>query len=202
MEWGKMNKWKLGIVITLVLFLLMLFVSGYRFTALSAATSHTFVLNDSLLIGEWETGSTGLFLFKNDEQEVYRTVVSEKSGLLYISRASTFEPYRDDAVQTIGGISYRNSKDGLSLLVIMSNDGEVAYIEAGDKRKRERQDINKGELISFLFPYSIQIDHLNAKAFNKDGEELYYFGLPKNSNRINLNEDLRWHKIEDYKTLK
>jgi hypothetical protein len=193
-----MKKWKFVITIAsmFLVIILILVGFGYRFTALSAATSNTFVSNSSVLIEEWNTGFSSLFLFKNDKEETYRTVRSEKSGFLYRNRDSTYVPNSDDDIKTIGGMSYRTDNEEFTLLVIESNVNEVAYIEAGRELEREKQEINQGERISFLFPYSKQIDRLNAIAFNEDGEELYYYGYPENTNHIDLNEDLRWHKIE------
>ncbi|OIJ20180.1 hypothetical protein BKP45_10210 [Anaerobacillus alkalidiazotrophicus] len=180
----------------LIIMLILVGFFGYRFTALSAAKSNTFVSNSSVLIEEWDTGSSSLFLFKDDKEETYRIALSEKLGFLYRSRASTYVPYSDDDIKTMGGMSYRTGNEEFTLLVIESNVNEVAYIEAGRELEREKQKINQGERISFLFPYNKQIDHLNALALNEDGEELYYYGYPENKNHIDLNEDLRWHKIE------
>lgn len=194
-----MNKKKNTITIgSLLLIILLMFVviSGYRFTALSAAKSNTFVSNSSVLLEQWDTGSSSLFLFKDDKEETYRIALSEKKGFLYISRVSTYVPYSDDDIKTIGGMSYRTGNEEFTLLIIESNVNEVAFIEAGRKLEREKQKINQGERISFLFPYSKQIDRLNTLALNEDGEKLYYFGYPENKNQIDLNKDLRWHKSE------
>lgn len=189
-----MTKWKwIAGVITVILFM---FISGFRFTALNAATSNTFISNDYTLLEEYDAGSATIFLFKSDKEQLYRTVVSKKYGLLYRSNVSTFIPYRTDSLQTIGGISYKNNKKEFTILVIESSVEEVTYIEAGLDYNLERKQISKGERIYFLFPFSKQINFLYPIAFNKEGEKLYYYGYPENSNFININEDLRWHKID------
>ncbi|WP_249316622.1 hypothetical protein [Bacillus sp. FJAT-50079] len=68
------------------------------------------------------------------------------------------------------------------------------YIEVGVEPNIERKEIKKGERVSFLFPYSEQIDFLNPTAFNKDGEMLYYFGYPKDANVFRV-EEFKWHEI-------
>lgn len=83
------------------------------------------------------------------------------------------------------------------MLSVISYDEEVAYIEAGVEPYTEVKEIKVREPITFLFSFSKQIDHLNAVATNKEGEKLYYFGYPENATHINLNEDIRWYKIDE-----
>ncbi|MFC0472276.1 hypothetical protein ACFFHM_17710 [Halalkalibacter kiskunsagensis] len=163
----------------LIIMLILVGFFGYRFTALSAAKSNHFVSNSSVLLEEWDTGSSSLFLFKDDKEETYRIALSEKLGFLYSSRGSTYVPYSDDDIKTLGGMSYRTGNEEFTLLVIESAVNEVAYIVVGRELEREKQKINQGERISFLFPYSKQIDRLNALALNEDDEELYYYGYPE-----------------------
>jgi hypothetical protein len=126
---------------------------------------------------------------------MYQTVHSEKSGLFFLSRVSTYLPYNKDEIQTVGGISVTNESDATTLLSVISYDDDVAYIEAGVEPYVERKEISKGERISFLFPFSEQIDFLYPTVFNKDGKKLYYYGYPKDTN-VFRTEDIKWHKID------
>jgi hypothetical protein len=180
----------------LVVIILILIITGYRFTALSAAKSNSFVSRDFEVIEKYDTGSSVIFLFKSDEKELFLTVLSEKSGLFYRSNLSTYIPYSSDTLQTVGGLSFTTNSEAFSFISIQSYDDEVAYIEAGEDSNLERKEINKGERIYFLFPFSKQIDFLNATAFNKDGKKLYYYGYPKETNIIN-GMDLNWHKVDE-----
>jgi hypothetical protein len=139
-------------------------------------------------------GSFLIVISKSDKEEIYQTVLSEKAGVFFRSGVSTNIPYSSDKIQTVGGISVTNENDASTLLSVLSYDEEVAYIEAGVEPNIERKEINKGERISFLFPYSEQIDFLNPTAFNKDGKKLYYYGYPKNTS-VFKSEDFKWHKI-------
>ncbi|WP_449539743.1 hypothetical protein [Ferdinandcohnia sp. Marseille-Q9671] len=188
-----MRKWKLGIPLLIVV-IFIFFISGYRFTAFSAAKSNDFLSKDAELMEQYKIGASVIFLFKDDEEEIYQTVLSEKSGLLYRSSASTTIPYISDTIQTVGGISFTTKNDAATLLSVISYDEEVAYIEAGVEPSLERKEIKKGERISFLFPFSEQIDFLYPTAFNKAGKKLYYFGYPKDTNEFK-SEDLKWHEI-------
>lgn len=92
-------------------------------------------------------------------------------------------------------MSFTSENDEITFLSVISNDEEVAYIEVGIEPNIERKEINKGERVSFLFPFSEQIDYLNPTAFDKDGKRLYYYGFPKDTNVIKT-EDYKWHKID------
>lgn len=188
-----MRNWKL--VIPILFVILLVFFSGYRFTALSAAKSNTFLSKDAKLMEQHEIGSSSIFLFKSDKDQLYRTVLSEKTWVFFRSSVSTYIPYCSDKVQTVGGMSVITKSNAFSFISIKSNDEKVAYIEAGKEPNIERKEINKGQRISFLFPISKQIYSLNINAFDKNGNELYYYGYQKGTNVFKL-EDLKWHKIE------
>jgi hypothetical protein len=189
---------KLRFIIPLLFVIIfILFISGYRFTALSAANNNSFLTKDDELIDEFDTGKSQIFLYKNEKEGIYRTVLTERTAFLYYSNSSTFIPNNTNLIRTIGGMSVTSKNDEFSLLVVESYDKEVAYIEAGKEENRIRKYVKDGERIHFLFPYSIQIDLLNAVAANKDDEVLYYFGYPGNATHINLNKDLIWRKIDE-----
>ncbi|MCT2534881.1 hypothetical protein NC661_03920 [Aquibacillus koreensis] len=190
------KKWLFILPLIIILFFI-LFLSGYRFNALSAAKSHEFLPVDAELVEQHDIGSTGIFLFKSDKEKMYHTVVSIKKGFFYHSGVSTFTPFRSDKIQTIGGINYSTKEGVASMLSIISYDEEVAYIEAGVEPYTKKKVIKMGEPITFLFSNRKQMDHLNAVATNKEGDELYYFGYPEHATHINLNEDIRWYKIDE-----
>ncbi|HJF31346.1 MAG TPA: hypothetical protein K8V56_06145 [Sporosarcina psychrophila] len=148
------------------------------------------------MIEEYNTGLSVIFLFKSDEKELYQTVFSEKSGGRFRSSVSTSIPYSSDELQPVGGISYTTENDAGAFLSIVSNDEEVAYIEAGVGSNIERKKIKQGERISFLFPFSEQINFLYPTAYNKDGKKLYYYGYPKDTN-VSISEDLKWHSVDE-----
>jgi len=175
---------------------IIVFIGGYRFTALSAAKSHSFLSKDAELMEQYETASSVISLFRNNEEQIYQTVLSEKSGVFFRGSVSTNIPYSSDKVRTVGGISATTENDAVTLLSIISYDEDVAYIEAGVEPNVERKAISKGERISFLFPFNEQLDFLNPTAFNKDGKKLYYYGYPKDTN-VFKSEDYKWHKIDE-----
>lgn len=90
------------------------------------------------------------------------------------SRVSTNVPISADEIQTVSIFSFTGKDEAATLLSVISNDREVAYIEAGVEPDIERKAIQKGERISFLFSFSEQVESLNATAFNEEGKALYY----------------------------
>lgn len=190
-----MKRWKL-VTLILIVIILIFFISGYRFTALSAAKSNSFLQKDAHMIEEYNTGSSVIFLFKSDEEELYQTVLSEKSGVFFRSSVSTSIPYSSDQLKTVGGISFTTENDAVTFLSIVSDDEEVTYIEAGVESNVERKKINMGERISFIFPFSEQINFLYPTAYDKDGKKLYYYGYPKDTN-VSISEDLKWYKVDE-----
>lgn len=191
-----MKKW-IFVISLLIVIAFIFYISGYRFTALSAAKSHSFLSKDAELVEQFDTGTSILFLFKSDDEKLFRTVLSEKTSVFFRSSASTFIPYNSDEIQTVGGMSFITNNDAATLLSVVSYDDEVAYIEAGVESNVERKEINKGESISFLFPFSKQLDFLYPIALNKDGETLYYYGYPKDTN-ISYSGVLKWYKVEEH----
>lgn len=189
----KMKKW-IFVIPLLIVIAFIFYISGYRFTAFSAAKSHSFLSKDAELVEQFDTGSSVLFLFKSDEEQLYRTVLSKKSGVFFLNSSSTMISYSSDKIQTVGGMSFTTNNDAATLLSVISYDEEVAYIEAGVEPNVKRKEISKGERISFLFPFSKQIDFLDPKALNREGEIIYYYGYPKDTN-ISHNEDLKWYKV-------
>lgn len=180
----------------LLVIIFIFFTSGFRFTAVSAAKNHSFLANDSELIDEIKVGSSVISLFKSDKEKIYRTVLTEKNWFFYRSNVSTFTPYSSYKVQTVGGISITTENTAVTFISIVSNDEEVSYIEVGVEPNVERKEINKGERITFLYPYSEQINLLNPTAFNKNGEKLFYYGYPKDTNVFNT-DDIKWHKVDE-----
>ncbi|MFJ7973658.1 hypothetical protein [Psychrobacillus sp. NPDC096389] len=184
-------------VLPVLIIIIVLFIfNGYRFTALSAAKGNPLLSKDAELVEAYDTGKSTIFLFKNDNEEIFQTVLTEKYGFLFRSSASTIVPFSADMIQTVGGFSFTGENDAATLLSVISNTEEVAYIEVGVDTDLERKAIRKGERISFLFPFSEQVDFLNATAFNHEGEALYYYGLAENVSQVHIPEDLKWHKIQ------
>lgn len=189
---------KVGIVFALLLtgvfiFIFIFIFSGYRLTPLSAGKANPFVTNDYELVDKYEIDSNSFYLFKSDDKKEYITVDVNRKNFIYRSNTSTSIPYSNDLLQTIGGLSIRYEDKGVTLFVVLSNDDKINSIGIKTENNDEMKNITKGEPIYFLLPFSKQIDQLNATAYDKAGNELYYYGWNEGNNKSNL----KWHRIEN-----
>ncbi|WP_409368520.1 hypothetical protein [Lysinibacillus sp. 38-6] len=182
---------KVGIVFALLLIVVVIF-NGYRLTPLSAAKANPFVTNDYELVDKYHIDSSSFYLFKSEAKKEYITVDVNQKNFMYRSSTSTSIPYSSDLLQTIGGFSIRYDDKEVTLFVVLSNDEEVTSIGIQTGNKDEIKNITKGETIHFLLPFSKQIDQLNAKAFDKEGNALYYYGW----NEGHIKSNLKWHKLK------
>lgn len=187
---------KKGIFVIIISGIIVLFmtVNGYRFTPESAAESSGGLTKDFERIDTHEIGSDTVVLYKSDAKKEYRTVLAEKSGWLYKSYTSSYVPYNSDPLRLVGGISVTTENNALTYMNILSMDEDVSYIEAGIEPYVRRQEISKGERISFLFPFSEQLENLNPVAYDHNGKKLYYFGYPKDTNQFS-DEEFKWHEF-------
>ncbi|WP_409250749.1 hypothetical protein V1502_11285 [Bacillus sp. SCS-153A] len=119
--------------------------------------------------------------------------MAEKSGWLYKSYTSTYVSFNSDPLRLVGGMSVTTENNALTYMSFLSMDDNVSYIEAGIEPDVRRKEISKGERSAFLFPFSELIENLNPVAYDKDGNKLYYFGYPKDTNSISM-EDFKWHE--------
>jgi hypothetical protein len=191
-----LKKWMSSLSLIVIVLAIIIIILGYRFTAIGAAISNSSITSDYELVEKQAAGTSVIYLFKSDKENMYRAVLSEKENLLFISRASTYIPFTTDPVRTVGGMSYADDDESITYISIVTDDKEVAYIEAGEAADRKRKEVKKGERVSFLFPFSQQIDKLDAAAYDADGKKLYYYGYPQKTNIFDA-KDLKWHKLRE-----
>ena len=191
-----MKKLLLLIPIALLVFI-FLYVSGYRFTAKSAAEAHSFLKNDSTLIQKVESNFGELFVYKTEDY--YITIVPEKIGLLFRASSSiTTQDINDksDKVRTIGWASGLYSDKSGTIMVIEVQDVNIAYIEAGSELQRIRKNVIKGENLILEWDKGHFVHEINAIAYSEKGEKLYFYGYdPATPNFIDQKE-LRWRKVQ------
>lgn len=188
----KLN-WLLPILLVLIVFY---FISGYRFTALNAAESNSSLMEGSKLIDRFEQDAFTLFIFENEENQIYQTVLAEKKGIFYDSQISSYYPYYNDPIKLVGGMSVGTENIEFSFISAVSRDEEIAYIEAGIEPDIERKEVSVDERVYFYLDEMVQITSLNPVAYNEQGEALYYFGYPEGENNLKI-EDFRWHEVEE-----
>ena len=188
------------ITLTLMVICVVIFIFiGYRFTPLSAAKAHSFITKDDELIGEFKDDLSIFYLYKNDKEQQYRTVYVQKKLFVYVGNNSTYIPFSEDPIQTIGGMSIYTKANSATLLVVRSVDENISSIQIENESRTEKKTVPSNGIVHFLVPYSKPLTQLYPIAFNKNDEPIYYFGYEKNSAKENNHVtlvNLKWHKIE------
>ncbi|QTD41937.1 hypothetical protein [Sporosarcina sp. Te-1] len=180
-------------VVTIILLLAVTYyVSGCRLTPLAAVHSKYKELKRAELIDVYGDQTVQFFLFQNDKKEEFRTVRVDRKLFDYKSNHSTRVAISQDKIQTISGMSYMDGKREGTLFVVRNDDNNVVSIEIETDEGIEQKKVTKGEIVHFQLPYSKQIDHLHAKAYNDKGEEIYYYGY-ETPNEMN---ELKWYPVK------
>jgi hypothetical protein len=182
------------IVIFIVLFIAI--VSGYRFTAESAAEAHSFLPKHSQLVTKHNTGFGQVFIYS--VEDYYMTIVPKKVGLLWIANASISTKSindKNDKVRTIGVCSFTGDERAGTIMVVDVMDDRVAYIEAGEETERIRKKVTQGEYVEFVWDKSYFPHQIDPIALTESGEKLYVYDYGKYTNFTDQKE-LRWHEAE------
>ncbi|MBB4826243.1 hypothetical protein HNO89_003502 [Sporosarcina luteola] len=179
-------------IITIIVILSVIYyVSGYRLTPLAAAHSNDKELKSAKLIDVFEDPNGKYYLFQNNKKEEYRTVRVARRLFGYTSNASTWVATSQDKVQTIGGMSFKDDKWQGTLFIVKNDDTDVDSIQIETDNEIVQKKVTQGDIVHFQLPYAKQIDHLNAKALNDKGEEIYYYGYESS---YELNE-IKWRPV-------
>lgn len=186
-----------GIAMVLCVTALIAYVysQGMRFDAQQAANSNRYVDEESVLLGEVEINSHRVFFYENDDK--YRTIITEKAYFLWKNSSSFWANKADDKVKMVGWCSMTDTENGkgLTAIPVQSYDKQAAYIEMGPKEDRLIKDVPYGKTVIFAWDKSIRWNDLNAVAYSSDGKPLYKLGYEIVNNHINTDE-LRWLPVE------
>ena len=181
-------------IIFVAMYFYFFIASGYRFSPENAAKSNAFITRNYQLFASYKTGPFGIFLFKSNANRMYRTVLSKRNGIFYRSNVSVSIPYQSGALETVGYFNDSTHDHGFTFMSFKSNSNNVAYIEAGVKPNRKKEEIIKGQTVAFLFDQYVSAP--NVIAFNAQERELYYFGYLKNTS-IFTDDSFKWHKFHE-----
>lgn len=184
--------------ISILVFIICAFyyISNYRFTPKNAAEAHFVFDSKFKTIGEIDFNGGKAFLYHDEDNLQFHTVLVNKEGFLYRSNSSIWHiDHEEDIIKTVGSAIVGDDNKSLTLLAVESNEPNISYIEAGIDGFRMKKDIKVGKIINFVWPINMWVHEMNAIAYDKNGEPLYRYGYPENDNFIDIKEDLRWHKI-------
>ncbi|MDY0236355.1 MAG: hypothetical protein RBR71_10015 [Gudongella sp.] len=185
------------IFIVIIVVLLSLYFTGYRFSPKQAADAHSFSERGSQVIIEVDIGWGYTYIYKLPDS--YLTVMATKKGFLWRAPVSTYIKdinIENDKVKTIGWMSYTNNeKEKATIVVIENNDEDVVSIESGKITQRNKKNIGNGELVTFVWDESLFPHDINPVALSKDNIELYRYGYPLGTTTF-IDKDLKWHSIK------
>ncbi|MDI6710778.1 MAG: hypothetical protein QME76_08875 [Bacillota bacterium] len=184
-----------GLVIVLVVYVVcfgLLFLSGYRLSALAAAKAHFTVGPNAKLLQEVDFGGDIVYLL--DTAEGPRTVLCTRRFFLWRAPAAASLKACSSPVKTVGWVSYEKG----TLLAVEVTDPRVAFIEAGYSgpfSKRVRKEARIGELIVFKWEgEGYFLYELKPVALSSSGEILYEYRYAVEGHRIMANT-AQWYPV-------
>jgi len=89
------------LLLIIVILSVLLFLSGYRLTASSAAKANFFMTPEYKNVEKIQEGNDIFYLFKSDKKEIYQTVLVQKNVLLYKRVYATSIASTNDSLETI-----------------------------------------------------------------------------------------------------
>lgn len=184
----------MAVLVVVIGILIFGYINGYRFDGLSAARANAFVPKDSILLDQVNFDWGSIYIF--DSQEKPTTAISTKVlGLFWVSRTSVYYYHNEDVIRTVGGVSMNNEREKATVISVLVNDPQVAYLEAGPGIRRQTKEVKLGEPVTFFWEEVIKWNDLDARAFNGEGDLIYQYRYAK-SNPIRI-KDLKWYPAID-----
>ncbi len=178
-------------LVGLVMITSIAYTQGLRFNAQQAAGTSRYVDEQSTLLGEVEVGAYKVFFYENEDK--YRTVLTKESFGLWKNSSSSWANKTEDQVKLVGWSSVGEGRNGqgVTAIPVQSLDPQVAYIEMGPEKKRQKRDAAFGETAIFAWDSPIRWNDLNGIAYSGDGNPLYKLGYDTANPSIRTVE-LRW----------
>lgn len=182
----------ISLIIVLILYAAYSYAVGGRFDAYQCAQNSYWVDEQSILLGDVESGSFHVYLYENEDK--YRTIGTKYSFPFWMPGNSSWANKTNDSVKLVGWYSQKDGDSGITVVPVQCFDENVAYIEMGDGENRLRKEVKIGDVIIFSWPDGIRWNDLNGLAYSNDGEPLYRLGYDVTDSVIVVDE-LRWLPI-------
>jgi hypothetical protein len=182
-------------IVGLVLITSIAYTQGVRFNAEQAAATSRYVDEQSTLLGEVEVGAYKVFFYENEDK--YRTVLTKERYGLWKNSSSSWANKTEDPVKLVGwsSVTDRTGGQGVTAIPVQSFDHQVAYIEMGPEKERQRLDLTSGETVIFAWDSPIRWNDLNGIAYSGDGKPLYKLGY-ETANQPIRTDELRWLAVK------
>jgi len=173
------------------------FIFGYRITPSAASRANSFIEKDFVLMDDLDLDWAYIHFYHDKINDMYYTTISEKKCFMYVSRVSVWlYGNKEDPIRTIGSMSCNNGGGkSANLLMVESDDENIDAIIINQQSNIIETKINIADPQIIVIDDFSNWDSCDVIAVDKFGEEMYYYGYPKDKN-ILKGEDYRWHKVK------
>lgn len=161
----------LGLLIIVIIYMIILLLSGARFTPIQVVKTSPGIDKSSVLLGTVSSSPYKVFVYENTDK--YRTILVKYKFPFWRSDSSSWANKTDDKVKLVGWCSYSDGRNGITVVPVQSFDDNVAYIKMGSGADLQQKMIKAGEVLLFSWTKSIRWNDLNAIAYSSDNKELY-----------------------------
>lgn len=161
------------------------YVYGFRMSGIEAAKAHFAVGQNARYIDEVAYDWGRVYLWNTDEGP--RTVISKRYLFLWRAGNAVHIKVGSDQIQTLGWVNDLHC----TVYAVNILDENVSYIEMGEGENRQKHYKKENNQILFAWDYSVPWQDLKGIAYGRQGEILYEFRYPQDSNKIAL-DDIRW----------
>ncbi|WP_312106522.1 hypothetical protein [Lachnoclostridium sp.] len=169
--------------------MIILLLSGARFTPTQVVKSSSWIDKSSVLLGTVNSSPYKVFVYENTDK--YHNILVKYKFPFWRSDSSSWANKTNDKVKLVGWCSYSEGSNGITVVPVQSFDDNVAYIKMGSGADLQQKMVKTGEVLLFYWTKSIRWNDLNAIAYSSDNKELYKLGYEIVNSTIHPDE-LRW----------
>jgi hypothetical protein len=189
----------IGLLLITCICMVLVLVSGARFSSDQVVKASHWIDNTSVLLGTVESPPYKVYVYENADK--YRTLLVEYRFPFWRSSSSSWANKTEDLVKMVGWCSYADDNGkGITVVPVQSFDDNVAFIEMGSGTDLQRKAVKAGEVLLFSWGKSIRWNDLNAIAYSSDNKELYKLRYEIINSTIHPDE-LRWFPSEYYTSI-
>lgn len=179
----------LGPLIIVIIYMIILLLSGARFTPNQVIKTSPWIDKSSVLLATVNSSPYKVYVYENTDK--YHTILVKYKFPFWRSDISSWANKTNDKVKLVGWCSYSDGKIGITVVPVQSFDDNVAYIKMGFGTDLQQKMVKTGEVLLFSWTKSIRWNDLDAIAYSSDNKELYKLGYEIINSTIHPDE-LRW----------
>lgn len=191
---SKTQKVILTVIILLGSYIVFSIGFSFRFSPIQSAKANAFVEKSSEVIASTELKGNWFFVFKDKNDEGYRTVYVEKLAVGYKSVASTYSLRKStNKIVTLGEMHMNNAE----FYAIRNSDKSIKFVGVYDEQDKQLvlKEMPQDEVIVLAYESTSTQSTSNLLALDENMKAKYYYGYLKNASAMR-HEDYQWHDIE------